>query len=246
MRSEKLARVRELPMFAAMSADGFESLVAGAYLQQFPPATVLIEEGERPDFLHVCVDGAVELYAATRGRQSTIAIVHPVTSFITAAAVQDDPYLMSGRTMTAARILMIPVESLQQAILTEPAFARAIILDLARGYRVMVKTLKNQKLRTAVERLANYLLAEHRRQGEAGRLTLPYEKRTIASLLGLAPENLSRAFNTLKAYGVTVAGAEVHLSDAAALTGIAKPDLLIDGDEPALEALYADEVASHG
>lgn len=240
MRSEKLARVRELPLFAAMSDEGFETLVAGAYLQQFPPATVLIEEGERPDFLYVCVDGAVELSAATRGRQSTIAIVHPVTSFITAAAVQNEPYLMTGRTMTPSRILMIPVESLKQAILTEPAFARAIVLELARGYRVMVKALKNQKLRSAVERLANYLLAEHRRQGETGRLTLPYEKRTIASLLGLAPENLSRAFNTLKAYGVEVTGAEVRLADVPALTGIAKPDALIDGVEPALDTLDAE------
>lgn len=241
MRSEKLALVRQLPMFAAMSEDGFDALVSGAFLQQFPPNTVLIEEGERPDFLHVCVEGAVELYASTNGRQSSMGIIEPVTSFITAAAVQDDPYLMSGRTMTSARILMIPVEALQSAIRTEPAFARAIILELARGYRTMVKTLKNQKLRTGVERLANYLLVEDQRQGGTGRFDLPNEKRTIASLLGLAPENLSRAFNTLKAYGVAVRGSKVELGDCAALTTLARPDPLIDTSEPCLKSLQQEE-----
>ncbi|MEQ8965907.1 MAG: cyclic nucleotide-binding domain-containing protein [Azospirillaceae bacterium] len=246
MRSEKLALVRELPLFAAMTPGGFEALVAGAYLQQFPAGTVLIEEGERPDFLHVAVEGTVELYATGAGRHTTIGVVEPVTSFITAAAVQDEPYLMSARAMVPSRILMIPVEGLHHAIATDPAFARAIVLELARGFRVMVRSLKNQKLRTAVERLANYLLVEHERQGGTGAVVLGLEKRTIASLLGIAPENLSRAFNTLKAYGVVVDGARIALNDPAALTALAKPDPLIDGpvDIPAI--VDARSEVSHG
>ena len=64
-----------------------------------------------------------------------------------------------------------------------------------------------------------------------GNLDLPYDKRTIASLLGMTPENLSRAFNTLKPYGVDVDGAKVHLSDLKSLQILAKPNPLIDNRE---------------
>jgi CRP/FNR family transcriptional activator FtrB len=59
-------------------------------------------------------------------------------------------------------------------------------------------------------------------------LTLPHDKRTLASLLGMTPENLSRAFNTLKPYGVQVDGAQIQLADIGSLETLAKPNPLID------------------
>ena len=59
-------------------------------------------------------------------------------------------------------------------------------------------------------------------------LELPQDKRTLASLLGMTPENLSRAFNTLKPYGVVVRGNKISLDDLEALTTLAKPNPLID------------------
>jgi len=148
--------------------------------------------------------------------------------------VQENPYLMSGRTITQSNILLIPVEAIREAVATEPGFASAIIAELARGYRLMVRTLKNFKLRNTVERLANYLLVEERRQGSGGQFRLTLEKRVLASLLGCTPENLSRAFATLRANGVEIAGADMVITDRAQLTKIANPDDFIDGwDDPA-------------
>jgi CRP/FNR family transcriptional activator FtrB len=56
-------------------------------------------------------------------------------------------------------------------------------------------------LRTGIERLANYLLREVVEQDARTQLTLPMDKRTLASHLGMTPENLSRGFGTLKGYG---------------------------------------------
>ena len=53
--------------------------------------------------------------------------------------------------------------------------AQAMIEELAGSYRFMVKTVKNQKLRTAVERLANYLLTCRTQEGRLA-FDLPIEK----------------------------------------------------------------------
>ena len=79
-----------------------------------------------------------------------------------------------------------------------------------------------------MERLANRLLRLHEAQGANGRVTLPYDKRLLASLLGMTPENLSRSFGTLKPYGVVVNGAEVRLNDLETLRALAKPNPLLD------------------
>ena len=211
-----------------MDEANFEELIQVAYLQRFPPQVQLIAEGEPADFLHIVVEGTVELFAAAQGRETTLALVQPVSTFILAATLKDAVYLMSARTIEKSRILIIPSESIRTSLACDASLARVMVSELAKSYRDMVKTLKNQKLRTAVERLANYLLRKHFEQGRADKVTLQIDKKTLAALLGMTPENLSRAFATLRPYGVIVNGREIELTNLEDLRRLAKPTALID------------------
>jgi CRP/FNR family transcriptional regulator, transcriptional activator FtrB len=228
MRSSDLPQVRALRLFESMSEPNFEVLMQAAYLQTFPPQLELIREGDRADFLYILIEGYVELYARANNRETTMGMVRPVGTFILAAVLRDALYLMSARTCQRSRILLIPSENIREAFQKDEAFARAIVTELANCYRSVVKDLKDLKLRTAVERLANRLLRYDSDQGGRGVVELPQDKRTLASLLGMTPENLSRAFNTLKAYGVEINGGSIRLTDVNALETLAKPNPLID------------------
>ncbi|MGD9866837.1 MAG: cyclic nucleotide-binding domain-containing protein [Hyphomicrobiales bacterium] len=231
MRDEDLPAVRAIPLFARMEEEHFQPLMRAAYFQQFPEAVHLIREGDRADFLHVLFDGAVELFAAGNGRESLVDVVRPYQTFILAAVVRDAVHLMSARTVSVSKVLMIPSQNIREAFEADAAFARSVVLELGGRYRGMVKALKNQKLRTSVERLANYLLQELEAQGGTDKLVLPMEKRALASLLGMTPENLSRAFGTLGPYGVSVEGPAVRLTKLRDLRVLAKPNPLIDDPE---------------
>jgi CRP/FNR family transcriptional activator FtrB len=111
-------------------------------------------------------------------------------------------------------------------------FSSAVALELSGCYQGLVRAIKNQKLRGGVERLANYLLAQQSRQGGGPTLTLPHEKRFVASLLGMSPENLSRAFANLADYGVEVDGPRITITRPVVLERLAKPDPLIDKHLP--------------
>ena len=228
MRLEDRDDVRRLALFSDMEEASFEELMQAAFLQRFPAQVQLIEEGDRADFLYVVVEGCVELFAGANGRETTMDLIHPVSTFILAAVMKDAVYLMSARTTLKSQILMIPSANIRDVFERDAAFARAMVVELASCYRQVVKGLKNQKLRSAVERLANYLLAAEREQGGDGAITLGTDKRTVAALLGMTPENLSRAFNTLKAYGVEVDGRDIRLTASGALEQLAKPTPLID------------------
>lgn len=220
--------VRELDLFAEMAEDNFDELMQAAFLQRFPPQVQLITEGDPADFLYIMVEGGVELFASSNGRETSIEIMRPVSTFILAAVLRDAPYLMSGRTVEASKILMVPAENVRATFARDHVFARAVVRELAARYRGVVKSLKNHKLRNAVERLANCLLRAEEEQGGHGIVQLQVDKRTLAALLGMTPENLSRAFATLKPYGVEVSGREIRLTKIDDLRNLAKPSPLID------------------
>lgn len=232
MRACDMDRVKGLPLFADVAADTFRVATAGAHLQRFPAGTMLLLEGDPVDFLYVLLDGQVELHGTWNDHETVLAILRPVSTFILAAVVLDADALMSARTLERCEILMIPGDAIRTAMRLDPRFAMAVSRDLAGCYRGLVRTVKNHKLRNSVERLANYLLALRAADNSGGVVRLHHEKRILASLLGMTPENLSRAFSALQAVGVNVQGAVVTLSNVVALEALAKPDPLIDNHAP--------------
>lgn len=231
MRPDDVAAIRDLPLFRETREETFAALIEAGFLQRFPPGVTLIAESDRADFLHIVVEGLVEMFATAAGRETTIELLRPVGIFILAAVLNDQVYLQSARTLKASRILMIPAEKVRASMASDAAFMRAIVFELARAYRTTIRDLKNQKLRTGTERLANWLLRMADEQGGRDQVEIVFEKRTLASLLGMTPENLSRAFATLRRYGVKVKGSQIALAQPHALVEFAKPASLIDDRE---------------
>ena len=180
-----------------------------------------------PDFLHIVVEGSVELFATHDGHETTLDIIRPVTTFILAAVIRDEVYLKSARTLSASQILMVPAQPVRDVFGRDAAFARAIVNELAERYRSVVRSLKNEKLRSSSERLANWILQADAGQGHPQR-RIAIRKRTLASRLGMTPENLSRNLALLAKYGVKSAGRELFVEDPTALQRFAKPNVLID------------------
>lgn len=220
--------IRKLALFRDMQDESFEMLTRGAYLQTFPPHIDLIREGDPSDFLHVIIEGLVALTASWSGRATVMQIVRPVSTFILAASLEDAPNLMSACTVARSRVVLIPSTDVRAVFEVDPAFARAVVTELAQCYRGAIKHTKDLKLRNSQERLANWVLREQTRVEGAATFNLPVEKRRLAGYLAMTPENLSRGLKALERHGVTVQGPRLTLNDNAALTHRARPDRLID------------------
>lgn len=231
MHEDEKSRLRRLPLFREMMTPTFDSLMEIAYAQTFPAQLELIRQGDYADFLHVIVEGSVELYATWNGRSTVMGVVHPVSTFILAACVCDEAYLMSARTLERSQIIMIPVADVRVALRRDPDFAMAGMRELANGYRTFVRHAKNLKLRNSQERLAAYILYQSHGSGDPDTIVLPVEKRHLASHLGMTPENLSRSMKALKGHGVAIKGTRVTITDRTRLAAVAAPDPLIDGPQ---------------
>lgn len=229
MNDHAMRGLRRLPLFSEMMTQTFDGLMQITTSQSVPPGVQLIRQGDYAEFLHILVEGCVELQADWNGRASVMGLVQPVSTFILAACVCEAPYLMSASTLAPSRIVMIPAADVRVMLRRDADFAMAAMRELANGYRSFVRQSKNMKLRSARERLAAYILYQSQLAGGADEVDLPVEKRHLALYLGMTPENLSRTLRALHDAGARTDGTRIHITDRARLMSVALPDRLMDG-----------------
>ena len=105
--------------------------------------------------------------------------------------------------------------------------ALAIAREVSRAHRGLERQLLEQKLLSSGERLALWILGEHRRAGGAGTLETPLTRSRLAAYLGTSEDNFSRLLRGVKAAGVTLGPRSIVVSDVPALTRMAGPPDLV-------------------
>jgi CRP/FNR family transcriptional activator FtrB len=141
------------------------------------------------------------------------------------AAIVASPYPLSARAIEETRMAIVPLSDLWAATERDRGFA----MDLARlasgEWQALLSMLKDYRLRSAPQRFAAYLvrLAKDSGCAESGavEIELVDDRKTLASLLGMTPENLSRTIAQFRDRGVVVSGRMVSILDIAALAAFA-------------------------
>jgi CRP/FNR family transcriptional regulator, transcriptional activator FtrB len=228
LRAHELILLKGLPLFSEMKPENLDNLLDAALLQQFSAEVILIHEGQPADFLHVLLDGLVEIFTEQGGGEWGISLINPISTFILAAVVSDQPYLNSARTLSESRVLLIPAQSVRTVFERDIAFARIVAQELAFAYRSTVKKLKGYMARSIVQRLANWILAEARRDSSQANIVVPFDRGTLASHIGTTRENLSRSLAMLTEHGVRIRGREIVIDNKELLEAFARPQRLID------------------
>jgi CRP/FNR family transcriptional activator FtrB len=236
--SPVVAALTHTPLFAAVSDDALRHLAARSALRHFDRDEILFRAGDPPEYLHVLIEGTVQLSAATSGgREAVVELLRPVDAFLMAAALVSQPYLLSARTVEPAQILLIPLHLLLSELKTNPELTLSLLGSMARQYRHLVREIKNLRLRTAAQRLALYLLRLVEVDGDAQAAQLPHDKKLLADRLGMTPESFSRAISELRQHGVDVRGEEVRITDAEELRQFCRLDQVLDTLEQDLQVL---------
>ena len=218
------------PMFADLRDDVRAKLRAISRVFKVDRGQSLCVQGALPDVLHILLEGQVALTGvAPDGTEAVVDVVHPVSHFVLAAVLTEQPYLMSAVAVLPSRGLEIDAASLRALLREEHTVALTILQSQARDFRMMVRQIRDLKLRSAAQRLGCYLIALVDEPDVArADIRLPFEKSLLAARLGCRAENLSRAFAALREHGVETHGARVTLHDIAGLRRFAIPDELPD------------------
>jgi len=227
-------RLRLTPLFEGVDNRIINALADSTQEVSLPEDHILCRQGAEPQHLHVLLEGQVALWGtAPDGSSAVVEVIRPPGYFVLATVLTRLPYMMSARTVSASRLLMIDVEGLHVLLQREVPLANALLRAEALNFRSLVRQVQDLKLRTAAQRLGCYLLALTREpEAKTADFRLPFDKRLLAARLGCRQENLSRAFAALRAVGVETHGSRVILHDVPALREFAVPDEYADPGLP--------------
>jgi CRP/FNR family transcriptional regulator, transcriptional activator FtrB len=217
MRPSDQQLLKETPIYAELGPAIAERVFRQAVVQTVPRGAVVFSQGDMPEFVHLLLTGQIALLSEDAKLGPTIIEFLPAGEVFTPAGLLDLPYLVSARAIEESRILMLPAEEMRRLVLAEPTLAVAMTRALARHWRLLVRQIKELKLKSASQRLGSYLIAKAPVREGATSFRLAEERKMIAARLGMTPESLSRAFAQLKDAGVSGRGRQIAIADVSRL-----------------------------
>jgi CRP/FNR family transcriptional regulator len=211
---------------AEMSSDRrLEDRLSQGSLRRVETKEDIYCEGEARTHVFQVVLGVVAIYKTlVDGRRQIIDFAYP-GDIIGLGVLKE--HVLSAQAVSPAKVRCLSASALERAAEGDAGLAvklyRAVSQELAATRHLLVMLGQ----RSAIERLATFLLDLHRRLGEPenGNVTLAMRRSDIADLLGLTIETVSRTLAKLRATGVIEleqGGTTVHIRDLERLEELAR------------------------
>lgn len=218
LTEKERALVKSSAFFGSLPTDVFEAVVSRCRVIKLREGDPLFRQGEPAQSIFAVLDGMVKLSRTSQaGDEVVVEVFQPGASFAEALAFKSALYPVSATALLDCRILEAPNEVVKTEIMAQPEGFGAILGATFAHLHSLLNQIEELKSSSGHRRLARYILAKATFDGVAVVAELPFEKQVLASLLGIKPETLSRAFRKLEAHGLSVDGRKVRVADPDAL-----------------------------
>lgn len=215
------AMLMKAPFLAGLSSSSLVRMMGVMTSITLPSRKSIFREGENADAFYCVLSGYVRLYQLSReGREADIRICGPGDTFAECLLYGGNQYGYNAQTAEPSTLARFELQAVRELAEQEKDIAKAVMTSLSRHLADTMGCLANDRLHTAQQRVANYILASCPVDGGPASIRLPFQKSLLAGMLGLAPEALSRAFSALRKTGVTVRGRVIQVGNVEALRDI--------------------------
>jgi CRP-like cAMP-binding protein len=216
---------------AARPIVGFDQSLAQASLRRVEEKDLLFAEGDAISHVYRVETGAIALYRVLAdGRRQIMGFAYPGDIIGLGVEVK---HAMNAQAVKPTRVRCLPVAALRQSASEDPMLGFKLYDVLARELAATRDLMLTTGQRSAMERVAGFLLAFSRRNQRNGQdpttFELPMTRTDIGDFLGLTIETVSRTFTKLKVLRLI----ELPHSNQVRLLDIEHLQSLADGEQQA-------------
>lgn len=206
--------IKSTPLFGAMASQTAQALVGHALPRCYDKGATLFLQGEPADAFFIVLDGWVKIYRTTPdGLEVVLHVFTSGETFAEAAIFLGGRYPASGETVAPSRLLRVDGAAFRARIEERPALAMSMLASASYQLKFLVEQIEQIKVRSAPQRIADFLVRMTKvRKGEAV-IELPFEKGLLANRLGMKPESFSRALAQLRTHGVSAERGTISIAD---------------------------------
>ena len=206
------------PFMASLGPLAIERMLDVVNVVNYEARDLLFREREPARSFYCVLSGHVRLFRLSKdGRDANIRICCPGDVFAECLLAAGEVYHYNAQAVESVTVARFDLQRVRMLADEEKDVSKAIITSLSAHLLSSLDCIANDRLLTAQQRLAHYLLDQCPDDSQSASIRLPFQKSLLAGKLGLAPEALSRAFSTLRSAGVTVRGRVIEVADVNAL-----------------------------
>jgi CRP-like cAMP-binding protein len=153
-----------------------------------------------------------------QGEEKVIGLIRPGNSFGEAVLFLERAFPIYAQAMLDTRVLLVSRDAIFGILDHDITVVRRMLARLAARNHQLVNDIEAISLQTSTQRLIGYLLQISADSPDPANVRLPANKSTIASMLNITPETLSRVMLRLQNSGlIEVHGKEIAITDVAGL-----------------------------
>lgn len=176
--------------------------------RRFRRGSMLFQTGDAPTTLHFLLDGSSELMRPCGKGDCAILLIAKGEFAAPLAGLVATAHTLCARSLESTETIAFEAAELRRARPLLPGFAAALKAAAAERMETLEEQLVELKQRNASQRLAAFLL---RYAGSGAELACP--KRSLASLIGVSPETLSRSLQIVAGHGIMLRGNRIIVRD---------------------------------
>lgn len=225
--SERPAEIlRALPLFARLGEGALEAVARRTVVRPLARDQALFRVGEPCHGLYVVLGGAIRVYRSNgEGREQVLHVLRRGQPVAEVPLFDGGPYPASARAEEESRVLYLSRADFEWLYGNSPEIAGAVIRELGRRLRRMVRLVEKISLRDVSARVAMTLLEYAEPHGpprDGLEFDLPRTQEDLAAELATTRESVARALSRLRREGaIEQRGARIRIRDLSGLRAAA-------------------------
>lgn len=212
-------RLNEFYMFSELQAAQIEQLVSGTRVLDVQRGGTLFNRGDQAHGFYLLLEGQIKLgVISPQGDEKVIGLIQPGQSFGEAVLFLERSFPIYAQATLDSKVLLITRDAIFDILDSDVTVVRRMLAGISARNRQLVNDIESISLQTSTQRLIGYLLQISTDSPNPERVQLPANKLTIASMLNITPETLSRVMLRLQnARLIEVNGKEIVITNVAGL-----------------------------
>jgi CRP-like cAMP-binding protein len=206
-------------MFSELQPSQIEPLATGTKVVNVPRGGTLFNRGDRAHGFYLLLEGQIKLgVISPQGDEKVIGLIQPGQSFGEAVLFLERTFPVYAQATLDSIVLLISRDAIFDILNNDTTVVRQMLAGISARNRQLVNDIESISLQNSTQRLIGYLLQISNTSSNPERVQLPANKLTIASMLNLTPETLSRVMLRLNNAGlIEVNGKEIVITNVAGL-----------------------------
>lgn len=218
-KSQIAQKLSEFYMFSELQPIQIEQLVTGTRLLDTPRGGTLFNRGDKAHGFYLLLNGQIKLgVISPQGDEKVIGLIQPGQSFGEAVLFLERTFPIYAQATLDSKVLLIARDVIFDILDNDVTVVRRMLAGISARNRQLVNDIESISLQNSTQRLIGYLLQISNDSPNPEHVELPANKLTIASMLNITPETLSRVMLRLHSAGlIEVNGKEIAITNVTGL-----------------------------